>query len=321
MADARSIRDTGKDRLSVANTVAPHEVWQTATGKAGVFDGDAAVGSGSYQDFKTDGQWVFTKATGFKALKGGRAYWDHSANNVSYKKVNDRDFYLGRFTQDSESADTSCEIDLNADPPYDIDLARDPFSTSITGTQGLNTMGVFRRGGAHKLLMSSASEVQKMDALSKDGFARTTNAIVEMAFNVISDGAGTVVDFSLGIANGTNATDADAITEHLFVHLDANATAIKLQSKDTSTTVTATDTTTTYTEGDGVANRVEVWFDMRDEADIQCYVNGVNVLPSSVFKLDAAVGPLRLLAHLEKTSAADTYEIDVEWLRVRFAEQ
>jgi hypothetical protein len=60
------------------------------------------------------------------------------------------------------------------------------------------------------------------------------------------------------------------------------------------------------TAGAAVANRVEFWIDMRNPADIQLYVDGVNVLPSSVFKLDAATGPIGLLAHVEKTSGTAT---------------
>ncbi len=321
MSDARSVRDFGKDRLQAAVSVAAHEIWQDATGKAGVYDKDIAGNSGDYVELTTVGQYVVTKATGFKALKGGRAYWDASASNVSYKKVNDRDFYIGRFTQDAESADTLCEIDLNADPPYDIDIARDPFSTTIVGTQALGGLALNRRGGAHNIVLNSTSEAQKVDMLSKDGFARTANAIIEFAFNVISDGAGTVVDVNVGIANGTHASNADSITEYLFCHLDANNTNINLQSTDGTTTVASTDTTTDYVEGLGVANRVEGWIDMRDESDIQCYINGSLVLSATVFSLAVATGPLRLLCHIEKSSAADTYEFDLEWLRVRFAEQ
>jgi len=39
---------------------------------------------------------------------------------------------------------------------------------------------------------------------------------------------------------------------------------------------------------------------------VQLYVNAVNVLPVSVFRLDAATGPLGLLAHVEKTTGTAT---------------
>ncbi len=64
-----------------------------------------------------------------------------------------------------------------------------------------------------------------------------------------------------------------------------------------------------------------MWFDLRNPADIQVYINGVNRLPDSVFKLDAATGPLKQLVHLEKTSSTDTYELDVEFMGTRIAQQ
>ena len=108
------------------------------------------------------------------------------------------------------------------------------------------------------------------------------------------------------MANGTSTTDADAVTEHVLFHVDGGALDILAQSKDGTTTVTATDTTIDITAGSAVANRFEFWIDARDPADIQLYINGVNVLPASVFKLDAGTGPIGLLAHLEKTSGTAT---------------
>jgi hypothetical protein len=64
-----------------------------------------------------------------------------------------------------------------------------------------------------------------------------------------------------------------------------------------------------------------VWFDMRNPADCQIYINAANVLPSSVFNVNVATGPLFLLAHLEKTSSTDTYEVHVEALRSWLMEQ
>ena len=148
-------------------------------------------------------------------------------------------------------------------------------------------------------------------------FAKGAKAIVEGIVNVVSDGAGSAVDVSIGVANGTHATDADSITESLFVHLDANNTNINLESDDGTTEVAATDSTIDYTEG----TPFEVWFDLRDLTDIQIYIDGVLALGATVFKLDAATGPLKLLVHVEKTTGTDTYELDVDFLAARIAQQ
>lgn len=317
MADeARKVREAGIEYLQAEASVAAYEVVQLPTGRAGVRDA-AALSSGNYGEFSSAGEYTLVKTSGFNALKGNRAYWDHSANAVNYKKVNDRDYYLGRFAQDAANSATTCVVDLNADPPYDIDVARDPFATVVVGTQGLNTMGVFRRGGAHKFLLSVTNEAQKMDILSFDGFSKDANAIIEIGFNVVDDGAGTVVDVSVGAANATHATDADSITDSLFMHLDANNTNINFESDDGTTEVAATDSSSDYTMG----SRHEVWMDMRDPADVQIYFDGVLQLGSTVFNVNASSATWKLLCHIEKTASTDTYEFDLHWLRSHTAEQ
>lgn len=316
MGEARSVRNPGLVRFQAAAAISPYEVLQSPTGGACVWDSATAAAQGDYVEMKTDGAWQMAKTTGFVGLRGNRAYWDHSANAVYYKKVNDRDFYVGRFAEDAESAAGGCVIDLNADPAYDIDIGRDPCATVIVGTQGLNTMGVFRRGGAHKFLVSATNEAQKLDIITKDGFLISANAIIEFAIDVVSDGAGTVVDVSVGAANATHATDADSITDSLFMHLNANDVNIYLESDDGTTEVAATDSTIDYTEG----TRFEVWMDTRNQADVQIYVNGSLVLSSTVFNLNASVATWKLFAHIEKTSSTDAYEMDVEWLRAHYVE-
>lgn len=294
---------------------------QLPDGRAGVMVGLTAAAAGDSRSFTDTGKYTFPKAAGYNLLAGGRAYFNYQAGTVGYKKVGDRDYYLGRVIGDAANAALACVVELNDDPPYDLDLIRDPYLTAPIGTQALGGFGPPRRdGGALDLLISATNEAQKVDALGVDTFSKSARAIVEFAFRVLSDGAGTVVDVSLGVANATHATDADAITDQLFVHLDANSTAIKLQSKDGTTTVAATDTTLTYTEGSAIAQRVEVWFDLRDPTDVQCYVNGVLALPNTAFHLDGSANELRLLAHIEKTASTDAYELALDWMRARFQE-
>ena len=296
------------------------EVRQLADGRAGVYLRSPTVSLGSPAYFRTKDQIRMPKATGFVALAGGRAYWDHSASNVTYRRVNDRDFYLGRFVADEASADSECDVNLNVPEweGYGGDLLRDPFATAPVGTQALGGfLPPQRYGGAIKLLLSATNEAQKVDALSRDGFVTGANAIVEGIVRVVSDGAGTTPDFNIGIANATHATDADSITDSLFIHLDGNSTNINAESDDGTTEVAATDTTVDYTEG----TRFEFWFDMRNPADVQVYVNGSLVLSATVFNVNASAATWLLLAHLEKTASTDTYEVDIEMLKFRTAEQ
>lgn len=328
MADSRFVRPWNEFSLELGGATGSGEVWQLPHGGPGAFKGVAgnrilgAGSSGSVGEFDEGDKRVLTKAAGFVALRGGRAYWDHSTNSVSYKKVGHRDFYLGRFTRDSTSADVECEVALGFDPPYDLDFARDPCLSVTVGTQALGGfLPPARLGGALAHLLSSTNEAQKVDCLGIETFDKSANAIVEFAIRVINGSAGSAPDFNIGVASGTHATSFDSIANYLALHIDGNSTNLNLQSADGSTTVAATDTTTDYTAGSAIAQRVEGWFDFRDPADVQCYLQGVLMLPSTVFDMSAAANELRLITHLEKTAAADTCEIVVDWLRARFMEQ
>lgn len=317
MADAQTPYTTEVVAYTAQAGLATGELIQLPDGRAGVVD-KATSSGGLTTPFVTQ-VWDITKTAGVVFLDGGRVYWDHSANAATYKKVNDRDFYIGRAVGDAASASTTARVAINIDPRYDIDILRDPFTTAFTGTQALGGLALLHRGGLHAVL-SSTNEAQKVDALSVDGFATGANAIIEFAFRVISDGAGSNTDVSIGVANGTHASDADSITESLFIHLDGNDVDINAESDDGTTEVASTDTTINYTEGSSVSERVEVWMDMRNPADVQIYVNGSLVLGSTVFDVSAATGPWKLLFHVEKSSSTDTYEIALDWLRCRFTE-
>lgn len=316
-ATARSAGDLYD--LTAENSLAKGQIIQLSDGRAGYAYN--SITAGDPGEIQTSGVARITKNSSIVLLAGDEVYWDHSANEATYKPVNDRDFLVGTAVDDQSTTSTQVDVLLNSRVTWNVDIDKTGFLSVPVGTQGYNTMGVFRKGGAYTMIHSSTSEAQKLDMLSIDGFSKDANAIVEFVYAVPSDGAGTVVDVSLGVANATHSTDADSITEHVFIHMDANSTTIKAQSKDGSTTVTATDTTKTYTEGSAVANRVYVTFDMRDPADVQIYINRVLVLASTVFNVNAAVGPFFLLAHTEKTSAADTYELSVHSMRARLMEQ
>ena len=326
MPEALFVRAFDEDQFVVDAAVGDGELWQLPDGRAAFFVRKAGSANGTaaaandYGVFKTAGEVDLPLTDSIVILDGGRVYWDHSANKAHFEKVNDRDFYAGRAVGDSSGNIVRCE--LNIDPKPDIDLLRDPCLIVPVGTQAVGAFGYPKMlGGAAFMELTATNEAQKIDMLSVDGFAKGANAIITIVFRVPSDGAGTVVDVSLGIANGTHATDADSITESVFIHLDANATAINAESDDGTTEVPATDTTTDYTEGSAVANRKEIWLDMRNPADVQIYVDGVNVLPATVFNVDASTGPWFLLAHLEKSASTDTYQIVLDRFDARFMEQ
>ena len=318
MPEAVFVRDFDQTRITAAGAIGAGELIQLANGQAGYYDSGTAASSGDGIVFRTRDNVTLAKATGVKLLDGGRAYWDHSANNITFKPVNDRDFYAGTIVGDSESGDSVCTVNLNAQQENIIDLTRDAWDTVLTGTQAVGGFGEWKlRGGARKTNITATNEAQKTDLLSQRGFSKDANAIIEFIFNVIDDGAGTVVDVSMGVANATHATDADSITESIFIHLNANDVNIYAESDDGSTEVAATDTTVDYT----ASTPVEVWMDMRNPADVQIYLDGVLVLGASTFNVNAATGPFKGLIHVEKTSSTDAYELDINRFVARLAQQ
>ncbi|MBN9521086.1 hypothetical protein J0H58_21635 [bacterium] len=325
MADALYRLAEHDRRVTLAAAAFGGEVRQLADGRAGVLQGQNAAGSGDTRAFATTGQFAMTKATGFAGLDGGRAYWDHSANAITFKKVNDRDFYLGRFVGDSASADTECVVNLNVNPPATIDMLRDGFLSVPTGTQVVGAFGFPKPfGGSFSLALTATSEAQCVDMLSVDRVALGANAIAEFVIRLGANGSGASVDLNLGLANGTHTSDADSITESAFFHIDGGSLNVNAESDDGTTEVASTDTTVDITAGSAVANRMEFWLDARDPANVRYFVDGVEVLAATanLGNIAAAAGPLGLLVHLEKTTGTDTAgPVYVDRAELRTAEQ
>ena len=320
MSDAIYLRKRSEFQKNAAATIGSGELQQMRNGLAGIYTGLRGAVSGDPTNWTTKGQFTVTKTSGVVFLDGQEVYWDHSANALAYRKVNDRDFFAGTVVGDAASLATTCVLNLNQKAERLIDVARDPFLTTIVGTQALGGLALLRRGGSHSFVSDTSNEAQKIDILSVDGFAPGAKWIVEGEFRVVNDGAGTVHDVSIGVASGTHASDADTIAESAFIHLDGNNTNINAECDDGTNETAATDTLADYTEGSAVANRVFFQIDGRDTASLKFYVNGVRVLAGTTFNMSAAVGPLFALAHCEKSANAAVYEIAIDSLRVRTAE-
>lgn len=310
MADSSFYRASRNVKKTLAAAAALGDLQQLADGSAASVTGSSG-NTGDVRGMAAENQWTCPKTTGVVILNGGRVFWDRTARKANYFRSGNRDYYLGRAVGDAASASASMVVELGIDPAYDVDLARDSFVSALIGTAG--SVQLNRRGGAHNLVLGSTNEAQKVDALSRALIGNLGNAIVELACTVNNGSAGSAPDFSIGLASATHATDASSIAQRLFCHLDGNSTNINFESADGTTTVAITDSTADYVVG----TRFEVWLDMRDPASVIVYVNGVRVLPGSVFNVNAAASGWKLLAHLEKTSATDACEIDVDWLRVR----
>lgn len=288
------------------------DVIQLRDGRAGVISAD--VDSGKSIGVYISGIFTMAKTTSMVMLIGSRLFWDHSANKVHLLHGNDRDFFVGCAQEDGASADTTIKVALNVRPQYSLSYQHGGFVSVPINTAGFPF--VHGTGEGVNLGFSATAEAQKVDALSLQGMAPAAIAIVDALICVNNGGDAAALDASIGIANGTHATDADSITESLFVHLDGASANIYLESDDGTTEVAATDSTVDYVAGTPFL----VQWDLRDLSDIQVYINGVLALGSSVFKLNAATGPLKLLCHMEKTSDDTPGNISVGYLGARGAQ-
>lgn len=288
------------------------QVIQLADGRAAVVNDDIAAGK--IGAVRVEGHYVMQKTASIALLDGGRAYWDHSANTVTFKPVNDRDFYVGTVVGDAVAADTTVVVNLNVKPVYEIELGVGEWT--VADTLGLGTLKKIG-GQAYRMEFDATAEAALASLLSDRSFLVTANAIAEFEIAVVGNGDSAVLDINVGVANAGHATDGDTITESCFVHIDGTSLNILAESDDGTTEVSATDTTVDYVEG----TAFQVWFDLRDPSDVQIYIDGVLVLSGTTFDLSAATGPLKALIHMEKTSDDTVAILDAIFARVRTAEQ
>ena len=288
-----------------ATAVSAGQVLQLPDGRAAVAPRDIAASE--LGAVTAEGLVRLAKTANIVILAGGRVYWDASANTATFRTVNDKDFYCGVAAADSASSTTYVDVYLNEVQRNTIDALNGPSLSVATGTAAAGGFGLPQcYGGAKALTLTATNEVQCVDILSVDRVAIASNPILEAQVRLGTNGSGSTTDFNIGFANGTSASDADAVTEHVLFHIDGGALDLYAQSKDGTTTVAAADTTVNVTAGSAVSNRFECWIDARDPADVKLYVDGVRVLSGSTFKLDAGTGPIGALAHLEKSTGTAT---------------
>lgn len=290
------------------------QVIMLADGRAGVVLGLKDADAGDRVAVQVSGQVTVAKTASIVVLDGGEVMWDHSANSATLPLYGtSKDFYLGRAIGDAASAATTMLVALNApkDSAY-ITLQSDSFASALVNTAGIMFAGM--SGGGYSVQFSATAEAQKADLLSDKSFALDSNWIFEAVVNVVTAADADVVDVNIGVANATHASDADSITESCFIHLDSSGSAnILAESDDGTTEVAATDTTKDWAAG----TAFHIAIDGRDEEDCQIYINGVNVLPASVFTFADATGPLKALFHVEKSANDSLFSIRVPKMEVR----
>lgn len=290
------------------------EVIQLADGRAAVVQGLRALASGDEAGLKTTGQHTVAKTANVVILKGDRVYWDRSADTATpLQAVAGADFPIGVATADAAASDATVTVDLNVAPVYVVDIMRQPTDTVPVKTAGTNMDFSMGPGYVKLALSSTHAEANKLDILSQHSVPKTIPFIVEGRMAIYDIGDEGSLDINVGIASATHASDADAIAESVFLHLDGTALDIKAESDDGTTEVAATDTTVDAVDD----TYFDFRFDCRDLTNIKIYINGVRVLAASTFKLNAATGPLKCLAHIEKGANDTPGEIRIAHLAIR----
>ncbi len=324
MSEATFTRNSDKAQVLASATISGRQVYQLPSGELAFLDDDDAISSGSYTDeMRSGAKATVNKTTGVVLLAGQEAFWDDSANQITYRQVNDRDRSAGVVVEDAASAALAALIDLNKRPAAHRCLITKPTITSPTGTHATGNTGFgfpLSGGGSFRLLLSSTNEAQKVERIGVDGIDATAKWIWEGEIRVESVGVGTAPDFSIGMASESHATDMSSATTLALFHMDGNDTSLWAETDDNTTDTAPVDTTVDVTAGTSVSVRRHLMIDGRDKTSVKFYIDGVRVNSGTTYNMAAIAGTIYPIAHLEKTAAADVFIVHVDKSRVWIAE-
>jgi predicted RecA/RadA family phage recombinase len=295
------------------------EVVQMFDGRAGVILTDLA--SGAKGAAETEGVFRVAKTASQVWIQGGPLWWDHSANAATCNEpvgAGDRDFFLGTIYDDALSAATEGYVNLNVQPRYIIDSARDDFDFNIiktvVGSTTVEVPNIRQIAGMTVFNFGTTAEAQTVSMTSERSFALASNWVVEILLEIATAPDAAAVDIDVGAASAAGTTDFEAVAEFAAFHLDGDDNNIDAHSDDGSTDIAPTDTTLDWATG----TPVRLTLDGRVPGDVLYYVDGVEVLnaTANLGKLTAAAGPLFANIIAEK-SADDSPLVFKARIRVR----
>lgn len=310
MPQANLINDDGTLVVKAPAALASGDLIQLPDGRAAVMQGLKTCATGDDISVATEGIYSVTKSTGIVLLAGQRVFFSRATNAATFNRYASRAFYAGVVTKDAASADTTVEIDLNAIPPAVADLNTGRWDTALVNAATHTRQA---SGNVRVFDLIATNEAEKSDALGALGVRVDEGPIFEATVAIFDIGATNSVDINFGLATGTNATDFDSTTAHAAFHLDGNALTILAQSKDGVNNVAATSTTVSAVDDTYAFYQI----DARNPASVKFYINGVQVLPATTFRLDGvSTSQVFPIVHLEKTSSTTTCQVRVEDLRL-----
>ena len=309
MAEATYLKDPTVIEITAPAALVNGQMLQLGDSRAALVAGaGAGIASGDLASVQVLGHARVAKTASIVILQGQVVWWDVSANKAIHSSVGG-DFPIGVAATQSASATTTVDVDLNVEMRPRIQLYRDRFTTEAT--DGLGWSGIDLNDATANF--DAVAEIGQAALFSQDSIPIAQKPIFEGVFDIADNGDDAALDINLGLANASHATDFDLVTESAVFHFNGTDLKVYAESDDGTIEVTATDTTLVYVVG----TPFFIQIDCSDTADIQMYFNGVNVLPSSVFRLDAGTGPMLAMAHMEKASNNTLADLQVLEMWVR----
>lgn len=312
MPEASFYQDGDTISFTSVNAVAAGEVLQVTGGRAGVAV-DSCV-AGGIVSCRIKNIHKLAKTADEVHLPGQRIYWDASASTATcVPSITAGDFFIGCCADDIAGSSATTSVDLNNDTLGTIDQRVDTFASLPVLTAG--DPRAYNVGGGLRFTIDATSEAQKIDALSHKAVALAGDWIFFAHVNM-EVASGSATDFTVGMASGTDATDAQSIAELATIHIDGASANILVQSDDGTTDLAPVDST--YDWAAGVPFSVAI--DGRDITNIKMYINGLLEAGAGTPALTAGAGPLKALVHVEKTTGTNVATMTVSNLKVTTAD-
>lgn len=309
MAEANSYQQGDIISFATVAAVSAGEVLQVPDGRAGVaIATTAAAGTVSCE---ITGIKKMAKTANEIYVPGQRLYWDASASKVTaVPPITAADFFVGCAANDAAAADTDAQVALNKDWEGSIDQRSATFASLPVLTAG--DPRAYQVGGGLRFTIDATNEAQKIDALSHKAVSLDSDWIF-LAEVVIDAASGSATDITIGMADGTHASDFQSVASFCTIHIDGGSANILVESDDGTTDVAPIDSTIDWSAGVPFSLAI----DGRDPADIKLYINGIReTATSTTLAIAAAASGLKACVHMEKTSSTDAATVQVANMKV-----
>lgn len=309
MAEALFYQEGESIDFTPVSAVVGGEVLQAPDGRAAV--ASTAIAAGVPGSLQVKGVFKMLKTANEIYVPGQRLYWDASASKVTaVPPITAADFFVGCAADDATASATFAEVVLNTDWEGSIDQRKSTFAVASTLTAG--DPRVAQVGAGARFVLDATSEAQMISALSHKAVSLDSDWIF-LAEVVIDAAAGSATDISIGVADGSHASDFQSVATFCTIHVDGGAQDILVESDDGTTDVAPIDSNLNWTAAVPFALAI----DGRDPADIKLYINGIReTATSTTLAIAVAASGLKACVHIEKSSSTNTADVTVANMKV-----